>query len=296
MIHDRLDIDHWKSVFSVQRMRETGEKPDAYIISSPYDIAVVEQLRAETFAPDPTLEHIPTDVFVWNRGEPTNRAVTHVGDLPYRAAGKPWPLAPSGEPLTFVAQFCFADSRDIVPAIPGDILLFFAEGKEWRYRDEVSYDFSWGDGDERDSALHFEWVNLDDALPLITREEALQAKWRIDPCYAAIYRTWDYPTADGFAYPGVYEHIPEILDATKIGGVCPWRDEVESSEISGGEFLCALSSIFPVIDRPYPFLNVPGPISYGDSRASNMLKIGDVGLIDVFINSNGDLRWLAFSH
>jgi hypothetical protein len=296
MIHERLDMEHWKSVFSVQRMRETGEKPDAYIISSPYDIAVVEQLRAETFAADPALERIPVDVFVWNLGEPTNRAVTHVGGLPYRAADKPWPLMPSGEPLTFVAQFCFADSRDIVPAIPGDILLFFAEGKEWRYRDEVGYDFSWGDGDERDSAPHFEWVYLDDALPLITREDAPQSKWRINPCYAAIHRTWDYPTADGFAYPAVYEHVPEVFEATKIGGIRPWRDEVGPDELPGGEFLCSLSSIFPATDKAYPFLNVTEPISYDGSRASNMLMIGDVGLINFFINSNGDLRWLAFSH
>jgi hypothetical protein len=42
IVYDRLDIDYWMSVFSVRRMREAGEKPDANIISGPYDIAVVE--------------------------------------------------------------------------------------------------------------------------------------------------------------------------------------------------------------------------------------------------------------
>lgn len=297
MIHDRLDIEHWKTIFSVQRMREAGEKPDANIISGPYDIAVVEQLREAAFVMDSILERIPTDVFVWNRGESPQRAVTKVGGVPYREADKPWPIAPSGIPMTFVAQFCFADSHDIVPTVPGDIVLIFAEGKEWRYRDEVDYDFAWGDGDERDSAIHFEWVKMDDALPLVTRDEMPQTLWRIAPCYAAIHRTWDYPTADGFAYPEVDQHIPTVLEATKIGGVSPWLDELEESDsLPGGNFLCSLSSIFPDIYEPYPFINVPEPIPYDEWQASHMLMIGDVGLMNFFINGYGDLRWTAHSH
>lgn len=296
MIHEHLDIERWKSVFSLQRMREAGEKPDANIISGPYDIVVVEQLRAETFAADPSLDRIPTDVFVWYRGESPQRAVTKVGGLPYRGAGKPWPVASSGVPLTFVAQFCFADSGDIVPALPGDILLIFAEGKEWRHGDEVNYDFAWGDNDERDSDVYFEWASLNDKLPLVTAGEIPETGWRIAPCYAAIYRTWDYPAADGFAYPEIDEHIPEVLSATKIGGVCPWLAELEESgELPTGRFLCSLSSIFPEIYQPYPFLNVSEPISYDEWQASQILMIGDVGLMNFFINGYGDLRWTARS-
>jgi len=257
----------------------------------------VEQLREETFATDADFERVPTDVFVWARGEPERRAVTKIGGLPYREAGMPWPIAPSGTPMNFVAQFCFADSRDIAPALPGDILLIFAEGKEWRYRKEVHYDFAWGDGEERDSALHFEWVTLDDDLPLATPQEAPQTGWQIMPCFAAIYRTWDYPAADGFAYPEVDEHIPTVLEATKIGGVCPWLDELEESgSLPDGEFLCSLSSIFPEIYKPYPFLNVPEPIPYEEWRASHALMIGDVGLINIFVNGYGDLCWTAHTH
>jgi hypothetical protein len=30
--------------------------------------------------------------------------------------------------MTFVAQFCFGDSTDLFPSLPGDLLLLFADG------------------------------------------------------------------------------------------------------------------------------------------------------------------------
>jgi hypothetical protein len=296
MVHERLDVDHWKRVFSVPQMRQAGEKPDACIISGPYDIAVLEQLRAEANAADPDTERVPTDVFVWYRGEPEDRAVTKIGGLPYVPSGKRWPIAPSGVPLTFVAQVCFADSRDITPVLPGDVLLIFAEGKERSYQAEVHYDFAWGDGDERDSAVHFEWATLGDT-ELVTADEVPSTGWQIMPCYAAIHRTWDYPTADGFAYPDVADHIPTVNEATKIGGVCPWLDELESAgAVPPGEYLCSLSSLSPKIYKPFPFLNVPEPIRWEEWSHSHPLMIGDVGLMYFFLNSYGDLRWTALSH
>src|SRR6185312_12876038 len=120
MIHERLDIAHWTSFFSLERLRAEAYgqpahmQPSACIISGPYDIAVLEQLRAEAYANEQRIARVPTDVFVWNRGEPENRAVTKIGGLPYRASGKSWPIAPSGVPMNFVAQVCFADSKDFV--------------------------------------------------------------------------------------------------------------------------------------------------------------------------------------
>jgi len=296
MIHEQLDIAHWTSFFSLERLRAevhgqpASAQPEACIISGPYDIAVLEQLRAEAFASEPGIARVPTDVFVWNRGEPENRAVTKIGGLPYRDAGKPWPMAPSGVPMNFVAQVCFADSKDIVPSLPGDILLIFAEGKEWS---PGNYDFLWGDFDQRDSAVHLEWVALGGA-PLMTANEVPGTGWHILSAYAAIHRTWDYPDADGFAYSQVAEHIAPVFEATKIGGVSPWLDEEE--EESPGEYLFSLSSLDNEISRPYPFLNVAEPITYFEWRDSGRLMLGDVGLLNFFISGSGDLRWTGHSH
>lgn len=85
--------------------------PGGERITSPHDIAVVEQLRAKAFAGgrcDPG-RAIPTDVFVFSLGEPARREVTKVGGLPYRPAADPWPTHPSGRSMTFIGQLCFAD-------------------------------------------------------------------------------------------------------------------------------------------------------------------------------------------
>lgn len=297
MIHERLAIDHWKSFFSLTRLREEAQTnhqrpPEACGVTGPYDIAVLEQLREDSYANLPGIVREPIDIFVWNRGEPEQRAVTKIGGLPYRVAGKPWPIAPSGTPMNFMAQVCFADSRDVVSALPGDVLLVFAEGKRWGFGDKSGYNFSWGDNNaDLDSAVAFEWVSLGD-FPLVTAAEVPATGWRFTPCYGAIHRTWDYPTVDGFAYPAVSELIPPITEATKIGGECPW---IQGEEDIAGTFLCSLNSVFPEISQPFPFLNVPEPMTF-EEHYGHYLMIGDVGLMYFFITTYGDVRWTAQAH
>jgi len=287
MIHERLDIVRWKSFFSIPRLRQAagGKTPEACILSGPYDIAVLEQLREASYARLPGIERVPADVFVWSRGESDQRAVTKIGGLPYRIAEKLWPVAPSGTVMTFVAQICFADSRDIVPSLPGDNLLIFTEAKNWGDEAEPLYDFM-GESEE-DSFLLFEWTSLT-TLPLVTRQDIPVTGLQILPCYGSIHRSWDYPQIDGFAYPDIAQHIPPVFEATKIGGICPRQDE----EYHGTEgYFCSLSSLDNEIHQPFPFLNVPEAISWEEWQHSNPLRIGDVGLINLFLHPDGSVRW-----
>ncbi len=292
MIHERLDMAYWKSFFSLPRLRQAagGKTPGACIISGPYDIAVLEQLREASYAHLSGIERVPTDVFVWSRGEPDQRAATKIGGLPYRVAERSWPIAPSGATMTFAAQICFADSRDIVPALPGDLLLIFTEAKNWGDEENSLYDFM-GEAEE-DSSLLFEWTSRT-PRPLVTRQDIPETGLPIMPCYGSIHRSWDYPYVDGFAYPGITQHIPPVFEATKIGGVCPWRDE-ESYGTQG--YLCSLSSLSNKISQPFPFVNVPEPISWNEWRHSSPLMIGDVGLINLFLNNDGSVRWTFHGH
>jgi hypothetical protein len=287
MIHEGLDIEYWKSFFSLSHLRQVtgGKTPEASGISGPYDIAVLEQLREASYAHLVGIERIPTDVFIWSHGEADQRAVTKIGGLPYWLRAKPWPIAPSGAAMTFVAQICFADSRDLVPALPGDVLLIFTEAKNWGDEENPLYAFM-GE-DEDDSFLLFEWVSLT-TLPLVTQQDIPETGLHIMPCYGSIYRTWDYPSVDGFAYPEVAEYIPPVLGATKIGGICPYQEQ-EFQSTQG--YLCSLSSLANNISLPFPFLNVPEPISWEEWQQSHPLRIGDVGLINLFLHPDGSIRW-----
>lgn len=279
MIHERLDIAYWKSFFSLRHLRNVrrGKTPEANIISGPYDIAVLEQLREASYAPLPGIERVPADVFIWSRGESDQRMVTKIGGFPYRVAERPWPIAPSGATMTFVAQICFADSHDIIPALPGDISLIFTEAKNWGNEENPLYDLM-GESED-DSFLLFEWVSLT-ALPVVTLEDIPETGLQIMPCYGSIHRTWDYPQVDGFAYPEIAQHIPPVWAATKIGGVCPYQDmEYQSTE----DYLCSLSSLANNISQPFPFLSVSEPLSWDEWQQSHPLRIGDAGLINLFL-------------
>src|SRR5262245_52323890 len=103
-------------------------EPSGEILIGPASLAVNEQLRAEAFAGRRYRGvRIATDVFVWARGEPPNPAMTKIGGVPYRPRSSTWPRNGEGKPVRFIAQLCFADSRDIFGELPGDVLLIFGD-------------------------------------------------------------------------------------------------------------------------------------------------------------------------
>ncbi|MBW3636973.1 MAG: DUF1963 domain-containing protein, partial [Armatimonadetes bacterium] len=157
-------------------------QPGGTSITSPFHIAVIEQLREEVLREGEMAPRVATDVFVFAQGEAPQREITKIGGLPYRAAGQPWPTF-QGRAMNFIAQFCFADSRDIAPNLPGDVLLIFGD-------DEC---IEWTDDDP--SAMAFEWVNLGETN-LVGAEEIPRAGWSLTPYYGEIHRTFDYPEAE----------------------------------------------------------------------------------------------------
>jgi hypothetical protein len=177
--------------------------------------------------------------------------------------------------------------RDLFPDLPGDVLLIFTEVKNHGTDEDELYALT-GEAED-DSFLLFEWVTFNDTLPLINAHAIPQTELAIMPCFGSIYRCWDYPTIDGFAYPDVSEHIPAIIEATKIGGMCP-RSDYREDEVSG-VYLCSLSSLDNQILLPFPFLNHPEPIRWDEWLNGNRLLIGDVGLINLFLQDDGTLRW-----
>ena len=127
MIHSTVDAAYFTDLFALDRLRRDEKDelllPAGEIITSPYHIAVVEQLRGELLRDLPAPDSLPVDVFISAQGEPANRATTKMGGLPYWPAREDWPVNEYDSFLTFVGQLCFSDSQDILPPLPGDILL-----------------------------------------------------------------------------------------------------------------------------------------------------------------------------
>jgi uncharacterized protein YwqG len=174
--------------------------------------------------------------------------VTKIGGLPYRPAGRPWPVDSAGNARRFVAQLSFADSRDLVPPLPGDILLVF------------------GDDDAllEPERLLFEWWPL--GLGSLTAEMA-DGTDALAPFHAHLHRTDDRDDS--------------IFEGTKIGGM---PEFVQDAPPVTGTFIAAIGSISVAIDQRHPFVNVAEP--RGWSR-ENDLMIGDMGSLYLFLQEDG---------
>lgn len=265
--HEIVDIEQWKTFFSLPRLRAQArdfvlsrqqQLPGAYpdqravdehielmmpggeIIIRPCDIAIIEQLRDEILDEKTRATGIPVDLFLWAIGEPANRAVTKVGGLPYWPAHRPWPLTKQKTPMTFLTQFNFTDSTDIVRKLPGDILLIFIA-------EEAPFE---------EASMRFEWERVG-SQPLIEERSIPNTDTKIAKCYGAIHRTYDYPGSDElFEACNQPENIM-VLEGTKIGGM----PSLIQRPINQKEYLCALGAIDHALGEPYPWLNVAAPIT-----------------------------------
>jgi hypothetical protein len=218
-------------------------------------------------------------------GEPPDRHATKIGGLPYWPSKTQWPTVKDGKPMSFLSQINFADSRDIMGELPGDVLLIFTP-----------------DSDGYIETLHFGWqplgltnLILDDALP--------HQRWRPDPCYGHIFRTVSYPQAkrkkefEESYYPRCLgleiwsEFLLPQYQATQIGSA-PYFIQDGDDQLPG-RLLCAISSVGPDPHKPYPWINHPEPLMPENEFRfdDNYFMIGDTGCIYISIDENGRLHF-----
>ena len=222
-----------------------------------------------------------------NGREPGRRDVTKVDGLPYRPRALPWPRARDALPMTFVAQFRFVESRDIVREVPGDLMLVFMHEQLPLVDDP--------------DAIRIEW--FDQGLTdLVTLEETPPPAWVFPTCYGVRHRTCDYEwrKAETFA---AFERFDSCwmlaeLEGTKIGG----RHKLEADEHAElydpapGDFLCSLGSIEPASECPYPWVNVRREIPWEEMIAKESLSWSDAGIISFFWTEAGQVEWLLQSY
>jgi hypothetical protein len=288
--HERLDVDRWIEAFPLAHAKEFFR---GAAMSGPGEVAMVEQIKRKANSRGlPLGKSIPIDLCVWEWGEGACRQRTRIGGLPYRPAGQPWPTSDEGEPLTFVAQFCFSDSRDIRSSLPGDILLIF--------------------GSPHFGDLEFEWQAFTDQ-PLIQHEEIPRTGWTIQPCAAVLFRTQEYPEADldkfdnefplnswarggagskigGFVKQYDYSiHLEEELaPGDETGPEHLWALGMIEKQRNRGPLLCRLESIHP--GPRWPFVNM-AQASWRWSHDANLFLIHDAGAIDIYLNAQGELSF-----
>jgi hypothetical protein len=282
-----FDLHEWRARLAAdEELRErTDYGMDTCCITSPYNIIAVEWLRQQSNKQAGIRPLVPADVFLFAHGEPEIRHVTKVGGMPYRPADKPWPMSKPGlwppvpKPMTFLAQFCFANSLDIVSDLPGEVLLIFAENEEFA----------------RPEALYFEWYPLG-LTNLVRAADVPPPGWEFVVCYGYRHRTVDYPLArNAFGYGEYTDDDLAILPATKIGGTPSFiqgdPNRNQEPDNRPGRFLGQLAQICPEFDRPYPWINQASSISLWSSSAKDVLTLVDAGYVYLFLDDRNEVCW-----
>ncbi len=194
-LHPTVDFDHWSSVFPIETFQKTSGprqfsttekdspldlwKPSGAIITSPAHLCEIELVRKQYANTQDLGPPVPVDIFLWSINPPAKPFLTKLGGTPHRESTKPWPNR-NGEPFTFVAQFCFADSREIVSKkIPGDVMLIFFKNADALYEDD---------------SIHVEWSSMQLESPM-TADECPRPSFTVPQLSGHIYRTNEYPRA-----------------------------------------------------------------------------------------------------
>lgn len=297
MIHEQFDLARWINEFpldgSLQELDRVNAPEWCYRspgnIDGPGPLALTEQMRERAGMRQFGAGVLtPVDYLIPCIGEPSNRAVSKIGGLPYRRKAN-WPRGSDGKPLSFIAQICFADSLDILPStlrrgLRGDVLLIFQEG-DWIL-------------DEDPRWLRFEWANLGIPDSELIQEEALPeqlVRWR--SVYFQVHRSVELRAWESaFRWRA---HKDVIVDGSsrcsKIGGVPVWQQ----SELCSGTFFAALHSINPYGGRDssdpaarHPFPNLARPFWWHASN-EGFFMLGDVGTLYLVMEDDGSIAWSA---
>lgn len=299
-LHPKVDFDHWAKIFPIETFQRTSGprqfdssekddpldrwKPQGTIITSPAHLCEIELVRKQYARSQDLGRPVPVDIFLWSVDPPQKPYLTKLGGTPHRESAKPWPTD-DGKPLTFVAQFCFADSRDIVSQkLPDDVMLIFFKGADSIYVDD---------------SIYVEWSSIELDAP-ISAEQCPAPSFTVPQLSGHIYRTNEYPdSGDVFEKAGHDQsYLFPTTQSTKIG-----RETYFIQNDPRGpndELLCAISSVHPTTYPPgakWPFIGLETlpddwdkPDSdYGWGKYSMMFA--DVGCMYFLIDEHGKVTW-----
>ena len=294
-LHPTVDFSHWAKIFPLESLgdrtrgyRYTSDgtvdlwKPSGTWVTSPKQLCQIELSR--TSAPKSFLGvGVPVDIFLWGTGSPNLPYQTKIGGAPYRNANLDWPTAKNGEPFTFVAQFCFLDSFDVVPRkLPGDVLLIFQHP----------------DYDIEKHGTYTEWVNIGDS-ELLNKEDLPPTQFRVPELAGFRYRSLEYPESLAYfeseKYDGAY--LFPVTQSTKIGTVSFFCQGDPRRRKNKPPLLCTLNSVLPTDE--WPFLNLESMPKRSTSRKKKgpppgarkyELMFGDAGTMYFFLRRSGKIR------
>jgi Domain of unknown function (DUF1963) len=206
-----------------------------------------------------------TDIFVFGLGEPENPEATKIGGLPYMPTDTPWPMF-NEEPMTFLAQICFLDSKDLFESkLPGDVLLIFIP-------DEYALFES---GMNKDDATLYKWVQVKDQELFVPDSIPTQSN-PPTPCFGVRHRMKEYISDEPMYWR---------TESTKIGGSPAWIQGHDDYIKPDTPFIATLGCINYRANGG-PLVNASKDDLTKEQRDDLWMYL-DSGQLNIFINSDG---------
>jgi len=300
--HELVDFEQWAKIFPLATFEkkegirqfnttEPGDPLDLWkapgsMITSPDDLCEIELSRQRAAETHDLGEGVHSHIFLWKTGEPEKPYLTKIGGTPFRPASRAWPTNSHGDPMTFVMQFCFADSKEILPyPTPGDVMLVFMSDSEAFF------------GSDND--IHIEWSDLTIDAPMAS-DACPKPQWTIPSLTGVLHRTFEYPQSwDVFSRLGHYEmYLFDTTQSTKISTETHFIQNDPSKP--GQKLLCVLNSIHPSEDWPFVDLEKLPEDRDGDKDGDGwgeyQMSFGDAGCIYFFIDRRGRISWSCDSY
>jgi len=266
--HYAFDMNSWISEFSLEKVnygRMSFFGPDYICLTELLRREIDESIEVERS------ERWASDVFVLGLGEGPLRHGTKVGGLPYISKDEKWPISiRTGAPLTFVCQFRFDESTDLVGNLPGDVLLVFCEMSD-RYQDNIEWNFMWSS-----VGLHEADLITRNDIPSSNSPECLT----VPSCYGVRVRYFDLLDASNLdAMFDVLNRSPKFrrffknwsitdvlnfirswacqMCTLKIGGIPYWARPIEAlvETRNAGKFLALIPPLWPDAKTRNSWLN-----------------------------------------
>jgi hypothetical protein len=306
MRHETLDLDEWNN-------RLSSIPSDLYLPAilnshSPFSLVAIERLREKAKRKGELGQSVPVDCFTLGTGHDKQHfSLTKFGGCPHRPVETPWPKDQDNQPYQFVLQICFNDSLDILPELPGELLLIYMRVIEsFSLLSEKSHALYLDRSDSMESDLYFEWQSK--TISELMKPE--QAPICLDPqplFHGVRHRSVDYKTITGFekmyqeATSGLELPVEEAglcetyrmiscFPQLKIGGFPYWDKNADIPY--EGIPLASFSSFYPLLMHPFPWVNQEleqDMLTYMESG----LSIGGEPRINLFLQKDGSVKYIA---
>ncbi|MCA9080707.1 MAG: DUF1963 domain-containing protein [Planctomycetaceae bacterium] len=262
--------------------------PYGQIIEHPRHLFCVEQIRRRVASMHNLGKPVPVDLFLWATARPQRPYLTKLGGLPHRESDRPWPQSRSGVPYTFLAQFCFADSKDISPRqLPGEVMLVFLKSKESYFAAEAD-----------DVVVEWSGLKLRKAMTLA---EMPAPGFVVPELSGVIHRMNEYPESRQLFYESdiSQSYLLPVTQSTKIGPVAfyiqgdPREEQTDLTLIATLSAFHLRSPRFDT-DNDWQFLDMRTPVELSrDERRGDFgryhMSLGDMGCLYFFLNSTGQV-------